>query len=130
MTPAEKAWKMAEEELQEISEIIQMTTHDEVEKAVKSLCGLSNIWGARGHHGLAGEVEKAAALIRRLRDERDEAIADLTGWEKELEAVKFAVRNKALDEAEKAAGNCNEDGSWTNSCNCKAVILALKEPKP
>jgi phage shock protein A len=110
-----------------------MTTHDEVEKALVVLDRLQNV--------------HLAALLRRLRDERDEARAEQARWERLAEqawekAVKQGTedirrfmsyweiaRNKALDEAAEVAKhyepNCDACPSGVTN-----AILALKEPKP
>jgi Trk K+ transport system NAD-binding subunit len=89
--------------------------------------------------------QEAAALIRRLRDERDEAIALTHRQAESLRVMVYedsVVRNKALDEA---ASRCEfmlwePDGvtpdpqflrGYSEATNdCMNAILALKEPKP
>ena len=68
-----------------------------------------------------------------MTDWADEIASDLFYKGFTLKAIATALRkarSDALEEAERAVGNCNEDGSWTNSCNCKAAIRALKDKQP
>jgi hypothetical protein len=103
-----------------------MTTHDEIEKALVVLDRLQNV--------------HLAALIRRLRDERDEARAGWKDAELRLEDMQrpdlvrlnghcdvhiTEARNKALDEAAEAIRQKCE--LWGDPVS---VILALKQPKP
>lgn len=103
-----------------------MTSDDEIEN---ELHGLSNSWEARGHGALAVALRDAAALIRRLRAERDDwkrRALRVSGDYNDTQAELNEARNKALDEARMAVSVALS----LYSCGCcieaTKAILALK----
>jgi hypothetical protein len=72
--------------------------------------------------------EIAYELEREFRD--CWANGEKVSYPRRIAAALRRARQDALEEAAKAAGRPNEDGSWTNSCNCRAVIRALKDKQP
>jgi hypothetical protein len=101
-------------------------TNDEVEKAAKEI----EIYGYC-FPGLTDQRRwrEYAALLRRLRDERDEALAQVAKQRLDIVDLGFMVgeaRNKALDEA---AALCMQNPLFDNF---STAILDLKtqEPKP
>lgn len=125
-------------------------THDEVEKAINGLeAGITDLREARAH-----KLKEAAALLRRLRDERDQAIKasvnasllvnrkardeikELTKTVERLQkerdelfAFDVTIRNKALDEA--AAKVMEFDRKMhPEPFAISQAILALKSQEP
>lgn len=81
---------------------------------------------------------------KKRRDDWADEIADtlVAGWWKntddmgydpnihQIAAALRKAKQDGRDEAAQAAGRPNEDGSWTNSCNCRKVLRALKDKSP
>lgn len=94
-------------------------TSEEVELAIDWLEAYSNQCAAPEPH------RSIAALIRRLRDERDSARVKINDLYSERDAVlaqRGEARNKALDEAAEFTGG------YHSYQDIKKAILALKSP--